>query len=307
MKAGIICFGESAGFPQDFPDEQMNDVLAAAEAKGWQVALHDFMRPLDAARYRRAVDEYRAQWRCLIPSSPTGRLLDLRCGWGPIAINLADDYGQVVAADTGYVPARFTALRAEEAGARNVQAMSLDLAQPLPFPTGCFNVIVLHDALEWAGDGLLAELGRVLAPGGSLFLNVENRWNLARALQRVKGSPAASAGNLTPPGPRPRFASLPGSRRTLAAAGLRLQSAYGILPSVSEPFFIVPLAQPAALKHFLDSLFGQAGLRAALSRRGLLAQYEAARAVWRLVRFLPVEAVAKYFLPGYGLLASKRD
>ncbi len=67
LKAGVACFGESPEFHQDLDAVHVAELLALAEGAGWQVALHDYLRPLNPSLYRRAVDEYRSQWRCLIP------------------------------------------------------------------------------------------------------------------------------------------------------------------------------------------------------------------------------------------------
>jgi SAM-dependent methyltransferase len=304
IRAGVVCFGESADFPQDVTDDQFGELLAVAENVGWQSALHDYLRLLDPAAYRRAADEYRAQWRCLLPTGTTSRLLDLRCGCGAIAASLADDCGLVVAADTRFAPARFAAIRAQAAGHRNVQGLSLDPSQRLPFPDGSFELAVVHETIEWADPALLKELARVLVNEGLLFLSSENRWNAARVLQPERHGPASQAPGLASPRPA-RPWSLPDWRHRLAAAGLNLRAAYGILPSAAEPFFIVPLSPPSTLKYFLDSLFGPSGLRPALARRGLLAQFEMARLAWNLVRWLPVESVACYLLPAYGVIAEK--
>lgn len=305
LTAGVACLGHAPDYPVGLPDEQLAEALAIAERSGWQAALHDYLRPLDNQLYRRAVDEYRAQWRCLVPRHPEARLLDLRCGWGPIAVNLAPDYGLVIAADTRYELARFTALRAEAAGLGHLAPVCLDPAQSLPFSAGFFDVVVLHEVLEW-GDlpHLLREVHRVLAPGGQVFLNAGNRLNVAQMLasvqQRLSGQGPAAA-----PGRPARPHTLPGYRRALRAAGLAPEADFGVLPSATEPFFIVPLASRGGLKYFLDGLFQNPSLRRALSQRNMLAVYQTAQAAWRLARFLPVETIVRQMMPGYGLLASK--
>ena len=310
LAGGVAHFGEALDFPQDFTTEQQADLVSKAETTGWQAALHDYMRPLDLQRYRHAVDEYRAQWRCLLPAHAQARILDFRCGWGPVTVSLAEDYGLVVAADTRPELARFTALRAEAAGARNVQAMCLDPRRRLPFSTGYFDVVVLQSALEW-GDpaGLLREVARVLAPGGWLFVNVPNQLNAARLLQtaqgwlkrgtRNEGQVPASA--LSPAAPQLR--TLGGYRRALAQAGFGSGPVFAVLPSVAEPFYVVPLGSGGALRFFLDNLFNDASLHLALAERHLLAPYKLARALWQGLRLLPFEPVLRHFVPGYALLA----
>jgi SAM-dependent methyltransferase len=297
IREGVVCLGQSDAFPLDVDVGRTVELLAVAERLGWQAALHDHLRALDPKRYRHAVDEYRAQWQCLLPLSDRSRVLDLRCGWGPVAVSLAPAVASLVAADVRYELARFTLLRAQTLGLENLSAVTLDPAQKLPFGNSAFDGIILRDVLEWARpEALLAEVSRLLAPGGWVFVNVRNRLDLGRLL--LRGDAAEGA-------PRARHLTLRGYRRALAAAGLARQAVFGLLPSVSEPFYIVSLSHASALRYFLNGLFDDAGLRLALAKRNLLAPFQAAQAVWRVGRLLPVEHVAQHLLPGYGLLARR--
>jgi SAM-dependent methyltransferase len=239
---GVANLGEAPDFPQDFPQEQLAELLNISETSGWQSALHDHMRPLDARRYRQAVDEYRAQWRCLVPAHPRARVLDLRCGWGPISVCLAEDNGLVVAADTSMALARFTALRAAAMGANNVQTLAFDPRRRWPFPAGYFHGIVLQAALEWAdAPTLLAEAARVLAPGGWLLAHVPNRLNAARLLRAAqtrlrRPGQAAQNGSSAAADAQAQPRTLGGYRRALAQAGLAPRATYALLPSEAEPF-----------------------------------------------------------------------
>lgn len=94
------------------------------------------------------------------------RILDVGCGTGANAVEMAA-YGDVVACDRsldalGMAAARGVALRC--AGA----------APQLPFADGTFDIVTAYDILEHVEDdaGFLAELGRVLAPGGALAIHV---------------------------------------------------------------------------------------------------------------------------------------
>jgi SAM-dependent methyltransferase len=298
VRQGVVCFGQSAAFPRDFSPAQTAELLQIAERSGWQVALHDHMRALDPVPYRHAVDAYRAQWQCLLPLTPQCTLLDLRCGWGPIAVNLAPNAGRVVAADTCYETARFTGLRAEAMGYRHMHPVCLDPVGRLPFAAGAFDGVILHDVVEWLPpDRLLREAARVLAPGGWVFVNAANQLSLGHVLQSGQ-APASRS-------PRPRPMTLGGYRRALRLAGFQGQSVFALLPSVAEPFYIVSLSHPSALKYLLDSLFDSAGLRLALAKRNLLGPFRLAQALWRTGRFLPVEYLAQHLVPGYGLLARR--
>jgi SAM-dependent methyltransferase len=314
-EAGVWRFGENNGYPLDFSPTQTAELLAIAEHQGWQVALHDQMRRWDSARYRRAVDEYRAQWRCLIPSNRAGRALDFRCGWGTTAVALAEDYQVVVAADTHYHLARFTALRCAATGRANVQPLSVDPRKRLPFQSGYFDAIALHGVLEWCSNQtiqpveLLREAARVLNSDGYLFLMVGNRLNPMQLLQLSRKTTNEGADNRgsARPSLEPKYQSrtLKGYQRLLAGAGFKTETIYGILPAIEEPFYIVPADRQGPIRFFLDSLFGSQSLHLALSKRHLLAPFKAARAAWNVSRFLPLEGLMTHLMPGYAILASK--
>lgn len=307
---GVAHFGDACQFPQDFTPNQIAELLKIAEVSGWQAALHDHMRPVASRHYRHAVDEYRAQWRCLIPSHPYARLLDFRCGWGAVTVSLAEDYGEIVAADTHPALASFTALRARANEAANVRAVCLDPCQRLPFEDGYFDVVVLQSALEWGRPGhLLREVARVMASGGVLCVHVPNRLDAARLLQIAQrwlmGRTATAAGLAAVPASPPLLRTLADNQRLLAQAGFGAGPAYAVLPSVAEPFYLVPLGSNSSLQFFLDHLFNDASLHLALAERNLLTPYHLARALWQGLRYLPFEPVLRHFMPGYALLARR--
>jgi len=103
----------------------------------------------------------------------TGRsILDAGCGAGPLSVALRDGGAQVTGFDSS--PA-MVALAQRRLGA-DARVLVADLANPLPFDTGEFDdavaSLVLHYLEDWSGP--LAELHRVLKPGGRLILAVNH-------------------------------------------------------------------------------------------------------------------------------------
>ena len=100
------------------------------------------------------------------------RILDAGCGSGPIAAALRDRGAVVTGIDSSATMLR---LARQRLGA-GADLHLADLGRPLPFPDGAFDDViaslVLHYLQDWAGP--LAELRRVLTPGGRLIVSVDH-------------------------------------------------------------------------------------------------------------------------------------
>ncbi|MBB3674733.1 class I SAM-dependent methyltransferase [Modestobacter versicolor] len=100
------------------------------------------------------------------------RVLDAGCGSGPLAAALRDR-GAVV---TGFDASPLMVSLARERLGADADVQVADLATPLPFADGGFDDVtaslVLHYLRDWAAP--LAELRRVLRPGGRLVLSVNH-------------------------------------------------------------------------------------------------------------------------------------
>jgi len=110
-----------------------------------------------------------------LPGYPKLRVLDLSAGRGEIAAALARDGCTV----------RGTHFRADDyklSGAPPTPPPGVaidpdvDLTRPLPYPDGGFDVVVLCEVAEHLPTEIpvVAEIGRVLAPGGHLVLSTPN-------------------------------------------------------------------------------------------------------------------------------------
>ena len=103
----------------------------------------------------------------------TGRtILDAGCGSGPLAVSLRDRGARVTGFDSS--PA-MVALARQRLGPESTVLVA-DLAGPLPFDAELFDDVVaslvLHSLEDWSGP--LAELRRVLRPGGRLIVAVNH-------------------------------------------------------------------------------------------------------------------------------------
>lgn len=112
----------------------------------------------------------------LLAAGPGDRVLDLGCGRGEVVAELL---GRGIDATGVDYAAAAVALSAELAAGRGLVVQADALA--LPFPTGCFDRVLLGDVIEhlpWPmAVRAMVEVGRVLAPGGrALVHTAPNRW-----------------------------------------------------------------------------------------------------------------------------------
>ena len=100
------------------------------------------------------------------------RVLDAGCGSGPLFEDLRAKGAIVTGFDSS--PAMLELARQRLGDDADLQVA--DLSQPLPFPDGTFDDVVVSLVLHYLQDWTtpLAELRRVLKPGGRLLLSVNH-------------------------------------------------------------------------------------------------------------------------------------
>lgn len=121
-------------------------------------------------------DEFHARVAALSAAKPGGKVLDLGCGRGLTVSHLLAQVGvlgQVVAADrsTRSLEALSQVYPDAFADGRLIP-IELDIAGPLPFGAASFDSIVCQNVVECVVDrgGLIAEMARVLRPGGTAVI-----------------------------------------------------------------------------------------------------------------------------------------
>jgi SAM-dependent methyltransferase len=135
---------------------------------------------------------------------PGERLLDLGCGGGRHAFEASRRGARVVAVDADLaevkdVAATFAALAAEAPSSPPGGALGAD-ALRLPFPDASFDRVIAAEVLEHLPDDrrALAELARVLRPGGTMAVTVP-AWlpeRLCWALSDEYHAPAVPGGHV---------------------------------------------------------------------------------------------------------------
>lgn len=274
-------------------------ISALAEDQGWDVAAHDVMRATDHRAYRLAIDEYGSQLRFLLPLTNQSRILVLRCGWGPVAFNLATWTNSVIAMDSRIEYLRFVSARASQTACDNLAALQGGLTPGLPLADRVFDAVILVNALEHVEpDGnlppivvqkaLLEDVRRVLTPEGWLLLAIANRLGFFRP----------DTGDSSP-----HLGTFWGYRRLIHRAGFGHIQFHAPLPSHQEPYVMLPLDRWQVLDHFVDGLLTSQDYRSKLQERGMGSAYSLARTMWRIGRQLRVTGIARFVVPSYLILA----
>jgi 2-polyprenyl-3-methyl-5-hydroxy-6-metoxy-1,4-benzoquinol methylase len=120
--------------------------------------------------------------------SMSGRVLDAGCGGGGMPVSFAEEARAVAAID---LTPRFRGAGTRLAAERGVRNVSFAVANGmfLPFRRESFDLVLSHAVIEHVADAAryLRECGRVLKPGGRMFLSTAPYLSFAGAhLPRLK-------------------------------------------------------------------------------------------------------------------------
>ena len=132
-------------------------------------------------------------------------VLEVGCGAGATAVELARRGHQVYASDRSPAMLRRTQEHAQTSGVGGLVTPILGDAQRLMFPTGVFDLVLALGVLSWLQepDAAIKEMARVTQPGGHVLVTSLNSLDLARLLDPLRTplfAPARSAARLVAAG-----------------------------------------------------------------------------------------------------------
>jgi len=315
VRDGIPFFSARDYYFADVTEPEMDKLLAETAARGWKPAAHDFLRGTNPGSYKLAGDESRSDWKFLFPLTPETSVLDLGSGLGSIAFSLSRRCGKVVAMDISAKRLKYLSLRAAQEGTSNIFPVFGGDAPRLPFPDGSFDLVVLNGVLEWLGlfGGekdprevqleKLREIHRVLRPGGSVYVGIENRTGYVyffggmdhggtRFTTLMPRFMADLACRLTGRGSYRTYTyTEAGYRKLFSEAGFSSAEFYATIPSYRDVYFLAPLRDARILDHFFARLFQAPSLRRRVLRFG--------------ARLLLKLRIFRHFVPEMGIVVRK--
>jgi ubiquinone/menaquinone biosynthesis C-methylase UbiE/aminoglycoside phosphotransferase (APT) family kinase protein len=194
------------------PRRRMRALAQDAQNQPWANTIRDFLA--DVGQHPDWFDDLvvdaRYAWKVLLCLPPEARVLDLGCGLGNLAKNLAPHADRTFGLDLTIERLEFTQQRFQKSdGSSNVTLLAGGDGAHLPFPDNSLDCVMLSGVLEWiATDNawdtggtkprqavsafvsffgrsnprytqirFLKEIRRILKPEGQLFIAIENRFD----------------------------------------------------------------------------------------------------------------------------------
>lgn len=193
------------------PRAEMEVLTRDAQFQSWEKTIHRFLERVgqNPDWFDDLVVDGRYAWKLFLRLPKNARVLDLGCGLGNLAKNIAPNVARVDALDLTLERLKFARVRFQQGSStERITLLAGGDGRYLPFPDNSFDCVTLSGVLEWvaADDKLwnhgntraetaknaflsffdkrnprltqisfLTEVRRILKPQGQLFVAIENR------------------------------------------------------------------------------------------------------------------------------------
>lgn len=176
----------------------MHAASRGAVRRYWNTHIHDLeisQHPPGTAGFFRDLDQYHFEklhhlLRLVDFSAWRGKdVLDVGCGAGVEVVRFGAAGARVVGVDAAQSA---VALSRENAGQQGVAArLAVADGEALPFADASFDYVFAHGVIQYAASdsAVVAEVHRVLRPGGTALFQVYNRISWLNALSKVMKTP----------------------------------------------------------------------------------------------------------------------
>lgn len=329
IRDNIPSFTHSSVYWNEIPKKEMTSLLELAKREGWTTAIYDYLKLKSIRDYVIVGDERRADWRYLLPLSQDSVALDLGCGWGAIAIALSEICGSVIAMDATWERISFLNIRKEQQKIENLFPIHGGDQLEFPFYDNYFDLVSMVGVLEWIGtwyinakprDAQITALKKIcslLKKGGYLYIGIENRFGYQylvgakdhNGLPFVSILPRLLANFVSKLFTGEAYTtyqySIYGYKKILWEAGFSEIQFFSPLPQYRTPLFYLPLSSNKALNYFFEYIFPLFDMVSPEVKKDYALQYKIAKIGVRLVLLLKITGLAKFFVPGFSILAKK--
>ena len=183
---GIFVAADSRHHDGADDQAQLSTLNTVAKQQGWR---NGVSAAYDANLLSYVDNPERLIFLSLLPLTPGDAILEIGPGMGQISIPLARRVATVDALEVVRGQAEFCAERSRQEDVANIRITAGGDDCELPYADGVFNGVILNLVLEWCGwrgagshqdmhRKLLAEVARVLKPGGFFYVATKNRFRL---------------------------------------------------------------------------------------------------------------------------------
>jgi len=164
------------------------DFVRLAREKGWRRTVRESMAAENRATETILMSPQRGSFMPLLMPHATRRVLDVGAGMGAVSMQLSGMFEQVYSLDQAFERLAFLQVIADEERRGGIRTLCHRDVFRLPFQSGVLDAVVMIGvfeyfpasypgmAIEQVQERALAELYRVLAPGGVLFMATKNRF-----------------------------------------------------------------------------------------------------------------------------------